>query len=121
MNDARFITSHVRSSTVDQYIRTINNIQTSHQYRHYLQENGESISNNMRAYLNENNRCSVDGKCLPISKTSNQMMLNNNQMIQDNQMQDTRKMWYEELLDKPTTQLDFMMTSNSKQKCDYCS
>ena len=41
MNDGRFISSYVRSSTFDQYVRNVNNIENGTSYRHYLQNNGD--------------------------------------------------------------------------------
>jgi hypothetical protein len=65
MNDGRFLTNYVRSSVFDQNIRNINNIKSSHEFRHFLQDNGSNILNNIKAYLRETNTCSVEGKCLP--------------------------------------------------------
>jgi len=103
MNDARFINNYVRSSTFDQYIRNVNNIKNGNEYRHYLQNNGDQIINNIKAYLRENNTCSVEGKCLPMSGPTTPILVN-----------DTAKdYWYDKLLDEETTQLDFMMHQNN--------
>jgi hypothetical protein len=102
MNDGRFISSYVRSSTFDQYVRNINNINSSHEYRHYLQNNGTEIMNNIKAYLRQNNTCSVEGKCLPMSGPITPIV----------QKQVSKEQWYEELLDEEPSQLDFMMHNN---------
>ena len=102
MNDGRFISSYVRSSTFDQYVRNINNIENGNDYRHYLQNNGYEIMNNIKAYLRQNNTCSVEGKCLPMSGPITPIVPKNNQQEQ----------WYDEILDEETPQLDFMMHTN---------
>ena len=67
MNDGRFLTSYVRSRVFDQYIRNINNVKTSQEYKHFLQNNGNQILNNLKGYLRETNICKIQGKCLPMS------------------------------------------------------
>ena len=76
MNDGRFLTSYVRSKVFDQYIRNINNIESSQDYKIFLQNNGDQILNNLKSYLRENNTCNIEGKCLPISGPSEQFNLN---------------------------------------------
>jgi hypothetical protein len=108
MNDGRFISNYIRSSTFDQYIRTVNNINTAAEFRNYLQNNGDDIINNLKSYIRENNTCGVNGKCLPMSGP------NSNLNIKD--FDNNMKMWYEELLDEPQPQLDFMMSSNKNKQ-----
>ena len=103
MNDGRFITNYVRSSTFDQYIRQTNNIESSHEYRHYLQENGHQIMNNIKAYLHENNTCSVQGQCVPISTTVKPVL----------PKCDYKNIWFDDLLDEEPPQLNFMMQQNN--------
>jgi len=67
MSDGRFISSYIRSSTYDQYIRNINNIDSAHEYKHYLQNNTDDILNKIRESLMKNNVCHVDGRCLPMN------------------------------------------------------
>jgi len=102
MNDGRFITSYVRSSTFDQYVRNINNINNSNEYRQYLQNNGYEITNNIKAYLRQNNTCSVEGKCLPLSGPTTPIVPKTN----------LKEQWYQELTDEDPSQLDFMMNKN---------
>lgn len=66
MNDGRFISSYVRSKTFDQYIRNINDLEDGTNYRHFLQQNGNNILNNLKAFHRENNVCKIEGKCLPV-------------------------------------------------------
>lgn len=75
MSDGRFISSYVRSSVFDQYVRKMNKIETAQEYRHFLQNNGSNIINNMKAYLHESQTCKVEGKCLPINRP-NEMIVN---------------------------------------------
>jgi hypothetical protein len=102
MNDGRFINSYVRSSTFDQYVKNVNNIKTANEYRHYLQNNGNEIMNNIKAYLRQNNTCSVEGKCLPMSGPTTPIVPKTN----------PKEQWYEQILDEETPQLDFMMHTN---------
>ena len=80
MSDGRFLTSYVRSKVFDQYIRNINNIDSSQDYKLFLQNNGDQILNNLKSYLRENNTCQIEGKCLPVSSSKNFNLdfLNNN-------------------------------------------
>ena len=67
MNDGRFLTSYVRGRVFDQYIRNVNNINTGNDYKNYLQENGDSILNNLKAFYRQAETCKVEGQCLPMS------------------------------------------------------
>lgn len=108
MNDGRFISSYVRSSTFDQYVRNVNNIETGTSYRHYLQNNGDTIINNIKGYLHQNNTCSVGGKCLPMSGPITPLVPKPVE----------KEQWYEEMLDDEPPQLDFMMHKNELQNTD---
>lgn len=116
MNDARFISNYVRSSTFDQYIRNQNKIVTADEYRHYLQNNGATFINNLKAYYHENNTCAVKGKCLPMSGS-----------VMPEIKEPVQPMWYENVLDDPTPQLDFMMSTSSSvvpanaNSCNSCN
>jgi hypothetical protein len=68
MQDGRFLTNYIRSNVVDQFIRTTNKIDSAHTYRVFLQQNGNQLVNKEKAYLIENNTCSVNGQCLPLSE-----------------------------------------------------
>ena len=48
MQDGRFITNHVRSAVYDQFVKNVNNIQSAHDYRLYLQQHGDEILNKER-------------------------------------------------------------------------
>jgi hypothetical protein len=121
MNDGRFISNYVRSSTFDQYIRLSNNINSSHDYRRFIQNNGQQIINNMKAFYHENNICGVEGKCLPISNCKNALPGGGFPPLDHNNKQN----WYEELIDNEYAKsetLDFMMTHSESNKCtsDTC-
>lgn len=104
MNDGRFISNHVRSSTFDQYVKSVNNINTGSEYRKYLQENSTEIMNNIKAYLHEKNTCTVGGKCLPLSGAITPL-------VPDTGVTDT---WYDKILDDEHPSLDFMMINNKE-------
>lgn len=102
MNDGRFINNYVRSSTFDQYVRNVNEINNAVEYRHYLQNNGYEIMNNIKAYLRQSNTCSVEGKCLPMTGPTTPIISENN----------IKEEWVDEILDEEL-QLDFMMHNPS--------
>jgi hypothetical protein len=78
MSDGRYLAHYVDSDVMNQYIRNINKIQTSHDYRMFLQKNGAKIMNRERQYLLKNNTCNVgngkpvgrcnDCKCIPVHR-----------------------------------------------------
>lgn len=74
MNDGRFISTYVRSRVFDQYIRNVNELDNSNDYRHFLQNNGNQILNNLKAFHRENSLCKIEGKCLPLSGILNDDM-----------------------------------------------
>ncbi len=76
MNDGRFLTSYVRSRVFDQYVRNINGVQSAQDYRHFLQNNGDQILNNLKGYLRESNTCKIEGKCLPMSGPNGDDVIN---------------------------------------------
>ena len=67
MSDGRHITNYLRYNVFDQFIRNMNEIKTNHEYRHFLQNNGDQILNKERQAIVKNHTCSVNGKCLPVS------------------------------------------------------
>jgi hypothetical protein len=74
MNDGRFISTYVRARVFDQYIRNVNELDNGNDYRHFLQNNGNQILNNLKAFHRENSLCKIEGKCLPLSGLSNDDM-----------------------------------------------
>jgi hypothetical protein len=67
MQDARFVTNYAQRRTVDQYIRSVNKIESAQDYKEFLQKNGDDLINKERAYNEDNYICKIDGKCMPIS------------------------------------------------------
>jgi len=63
MSDGRFLTSWVDSDVLNQYIRHVNKIKSSNDYRIFLQKNGNTIINRERAFLVKKNTCALGGKC----------------------------------------------------------
>jgi hypothetical protein len=76
MQDGRFITNYTPRRTFEQYIRSINNINSSQDYKLFLQKNAENIMNNERKFLKENNTCSVNGRCAPVCTPQNKTVEN---------------------------------------------
>ncbi len=75
MQDGRFITSYVRGNVFDQFIRNINQINSSQDFREFLQTRGDEMLNKERAELVKNNVCCVNGSCVPLSNKNNQNVL----------------------------------------------
>ena len=75
MQDGRFITNHVRSAVYDQFVKNVNDIQSAHDYRLYLQQHGDEILNKERSFMIKNNTCDVNGKCLPLSGKNSQNVI----------------------------------------------
>jgi hypothetical protein len=71
MQDGRFITNYIKSSTFEQFIRNVNKIDSAQEYKQFLQQNGDTIINRERAYCESVNTCPVNGRCLPINGNSN--------------------------------------------------
>ena len=67
MQDGRFITNYTRQRVFDQYVRSINNLDTAQEFKNFLQKNGDTIINRERAFNEDKNICKLDGKCAPIS------------------------------------------------------
>jgi len=57
MQDGRFISSYNRSRSVDQFIKNINNLDSAHDYKLFLQDNTSQILTNLNKSLKENNMC----------------------------------------------------------------
>ena len=64
MQDGRFITNFIPKRSFEQFIRNVNNINTSAEYRKFLQANGELIMKREREYIEKNNTCGVNGMCV---------------------------------------------------------
>jgi hypothetical protein len=67
MQDGKFITNYVRGKVVDQYIRNLNQIGGTHEFRNFLQNKGSEIMRLERDSLIKNNTCNINGRCLPLS------------------------------------------------------
>jgi hypothetical protein len=67
MSDGRFITNYVESRVFEQQIRAINKLESAQDYKHFLQSNSETIMERERNYQLQNNTCSVNGACVPLS------------------------------------------------------
>jgi hypothetical protein len=67
MQDGRFITNYTDSRIFEQNIRKINNIESAHDYRTFLQENAETLMNREREVMIQVNSCQVNGECKELS------------------------------------------------------
>ena len=67
-SNSRDFTNYYDSRIFEQYIRKINNIDSAQEYRHFLQNNAETIMNSETDYFIRNNTCDVNGQCVPLQK-----------------------------------------------------
>jgi hypothetical protein len=70
MSDGRFITNYTGKRVIEQYIRNINNIDNIHDYKNFLQLNGNIIMNREREHQLKINSCKEQGKCVHSNKNS---------------------------------------------------
>ena len=59
MADGRHSTNYMNPRVFNQKIRSINELGSSHEYRHFLQNNANKIMENERKYIDENFKCEV--------------------------------------------------------------
>jgi hypothetical protein len=64
MQDGRFLTNFTPKRTHEQMIRKLNNIDSSADYRMFLQKNGETIRQRETDYFIKTNTCAVNGQCV---------------------------------------------------------
>jgi hypothetical protein len=68
MSDGRFITTYSQGRDIDQRIRLMNKITSSHEYRQFLQKNGDTLIDRERLYTLSKFSCNTqDNKCYPLS------------------------------------------------------
>ena len=57
MNDGRIFTNYMLNSKFNSTVKELNNIKTQNEYRHFLQQNAETIMDKEQTFLHENKRC----------------------------------------------------------------
>jgi len=60
MNDARLFTNYNLNSKLNSSVKKINKFDDEHQYRSYLQNNGDNIRKSEMSYLESNGRCNFN-------------------------------------------------------------
>ena len=68
MQDARFITNYTSPRINEQYIRTVNKINSAQDYKLFLQVNGGVILENEKKYFETNNICALNPRCPMLAK-----------------------------------------------------
>lgn len=63
MSDRRIFRNYFDNDVFNQTIRLMNKIEDNHDYRLFLQKNGDEILNREREHVLKSNTCNVDGKC----------------------------------------------------------
>ena len=63
MSDGRFITNYFPNQVFNETIRNLNKINSSHEYRMFLQKNGQSMMEKETKNLIERNSCKASNKC----------------------------------------------------------
>lgn len=59
MSDARLFTNYMSTSQITAHIKETNNIKDEHEYRLFLQKNGNTIMANERDFLRKNKMCDM--------------------------------------------------------------
>jgi hypothetical protein len=57
MADGRIFTNYLPRKRLNEFLRLGNNLESSHDYRHFLQNNANSLMTNEVKYLEENKKC----------------------------------------------------------------
>jgi len=60
MSDGRFITSYVDSDILNQYIRHVNEINSAHDFKNFLQKNANEIMDKERKFITDKNTCKIN-------------------------------------------------------------
>ena len=73
--DSRNLTNYYPHRTFEQFIRGTNSIGSAHDYKTFLQQNGNTIMERESDYIIKNNTCAVNGMCtmndVPVKKIDN--------------------------------------------------
>jgi len=67
MSDGRFGTNYMDNDVFNQIVRNTNKIGNSHDYRTFLQKNGNLIMDRERGNFAKKYGCKTEGKCVPLS------------------------------------------------------
>lgn len=63
MSDGRFITSYVDNDVLVQFIRHVNEIKSSQDFKNFMVSNANEIMDKERKFIESKYTCSVDGQC----------------------------------------------------------
>ena len=63
MSDARFITNYTANQTTETFIQHMNNIENQHDYRYFLQTQGNRLMDEERELVEKNNMCLITKRC----------------------------------------------------------
>ena len=63
MSDGRFVTNYVDSDVLVQFIRHVNKIESSQDFKNFMIKNAESIMEKERKFVTSKNMCEVHGEC----------------------------------------------------------
>jgi hypothetical protein len=58
MADGRIFTNYLPRKRLNEFIRQGNNLESAHDYRHFLQNNAEKLMSNELSFLEANKKCS---------------------------------------------------------------
>jgi len=78
MSDGRFITNYTNNTVLNQEIRNINKINSTHEYRSFLQKNTEKILKRKTEILLKENTCEYNPKNNKIQQKNTKKCENNN-------------------------------------------
>ena len=60
MNDSRLFTNYLLNSKLTTFIKKVNNIKNEHEFRLFMQKNGEKIINKEREFFQTEKKCNFD-------------------------------------------------------------
>ena len=60
MNDSRLFTNYLLNSKLITFIKKVNNLKTDHEFRLFMQKNGEKIIEKEREFLQTEKKCNFE-------------------------------------------------------------
>ena len=62
MSDGRLYTNYMSATRLNEYVKNLNKITNHHEYRNFLQVNGDKIMNNEKTFIKNKKQCDFGPK-----------------------------------------------------------